>query len=138
MEDPQCSGRPAAAFMSLSMLPTMHSGFAGCKGGSHNPVDLASQPTQTPCRQPPVAWFPSFGGRNFGQRGWSSITRINTPFALGVGAGTGGSMLVSSDESAVSLANRLHACPALIPTYFPRVVQRGRSSASWWHLAFQK
>lgn len=103
MEDPQCSGRPAAAFMSLSMLPTMHSGFASCKSGSRNPVDLASQQTQAPCRQPAVAWFPSFGGRSFGQRDWSSITRINTPFALGVGAGTGGSMLVSLNEPAVSL-----------------------------------
>lgn len=95
MEDPQCSGRPPVAFSSLSMFATMQSSVVASKALSRNPVDFASQQPQASCRQPTVAWFPSFGGRSFGQRVGGTLSRINPPFALGISAGTGGSMLVS-------------------------------------------
>ena len=97
MEDPQCSGRPVATFMSLSMFPSMQRSLVG--RGAPGPAESVSQQPQAPCRHPTVAWFPSFAGRSF-SHGWSSIGRINPPFARGLGAGTGGSFLVSFAVSA--------------------------------------
>lgn len=92
----------------------MQSSLNGFGRGARTPVELVSQPpSHLPCRQTTVAWFPSFGGRSF-NHGWNSISRINKPFALGIGAGTGGSLLVSI--AALSLAPAFDNHAASLPT----------------------
>ena len=99
MEAPATSGRPPAGFMTLTSSPLLYHSTAGSTSqgslaqGSH--VDFSSQQPSAPTRLPTRAWLPSFRLGGSGSNKWSNKSHLHRPFALGVGAGTGGSMLVS-------------------------------------------
>jgi len=100
MEAPETSGRPPAGFMTLTSWPLLYNSTAGSNrlsdgaGASH--VDFSSpQQPLAPTRLPTKAWLPSFRRGGSGSNKWNNKFHLHRPFALGVGAGTGGSMLVS-------------------------------------------
>ena len=114
MEAPATSGRPPAGFMTLTSWPLLYHSTAGSTSqgslaqGSH--VDFSSQQPSAPIRLPTRAWLPSFRLGGSGSNKWSNKSHLHRPFALGVGAGTGGSMLVSLHQQPSRHANLCPAC----------------------------
>ena len=113
MEAPATSGRPPAGLMTLTSWPLLYHSTAGSTSqgslaqGSH--VDFSSQQPSAPTRLPTRTWLPSFRLGGSGSNKWSNKSHLHRPFALGVGAGTGGSMLVSLHQQPSRHAN---LCPA--------------------------
>jgi len=149
MEAPATSGRPPAGFMTLTSWPLLHHSTSGSTSqgslaqASH--VDFSSQQPSAPIRLPTRAWLPSFRLGGSGSNKWGNKSRLHRPFALGVGAGTGGSMLVSLHQQPSCHAT---LCPArtirskvilvqLTACYICAVWQRW-SSTTRWILAFQE
>ncbi len=149
MEAPATSGRPPAGFMTLTSWPLLYHSTTGSTSqgslaqASH--VDFSSQQASAPIRLPTRAWLPLFRLGGSGSNKWSNKSHLRRPFALGVGAGTGGSMLVSLHQQP-----SCHAilCPVrtvrskvilvqLTACYICAVWQRW-SSTTRWILAVQE
>ncbi|DBB01119.1 hypothetical protein WJX77_006919 [Trebouxia sp. C0004] len=104
MEAPGTSGRPPAGFMTLTSWPLLYHSTAGSTSrgslAQATHVDFSSQQSSAPIRLPTRAWRPSFQSGGSGSNKWSNKSHLHRPFALGVGAGTGGSMLYGSAGAA--------------------------------------
>lgn len=149
MEAPATSGRPPAGFMTLTSWPLLYHSTAGSTSqgdfaqASH--ADFSTQQPSAPIRLPTRAWLPSFRLGGSGSNKWSSKSHLHRPFALGVGAGTGGSMLVSLHQQ-----RSCHATPCPARTIRSEMVlvqataccicaeRQRRSSATRWILAVQE
>ena len=98
MDAPGTSGRPPAGFASLSAWSLLCS--TPVSGRQQNlsfesHVDYSSQQSSAPMRVPTTAWFPSFGRGGSVSNNWSNRPSSHKTFSYGLGAGAGGSMLVS-------------------------------------------